>query len=89
MLTFWSELGFVFPQFPFIAHSRGWNAEDMENNVRQVKASSALKSAAEDLAGRALMTWKVIDASRSLLKRPMERTGRKAQPMIRPGEVMA
>ena len=30
MLTFWAELGFVFPQFPFIAHSRGWDAEDME-----------------------------------------------------------
>ena len=30
MLTFWAELGFVFPPFPFIAHSRGWDAEDME-----------------------------------------------------------
>ena len=33
LLTFWSELGFVFPPFPFIAHSRGWDAEDMERNV--------------------------------------------------------
>jgi nitrite reductase/ring-hydroxylating ferredoxin subunit/multimeric flavodoxin WrbA len=88
MLTFWSELGFVFPQFPFIAHSRGWDAEDMENNVKEVKASTALKSAAEDLAARALMTWKVIDANRAAMEHPMERTGRKAQPMNRPGEVM-
>ena len=44
MLTFWGELGFVFPAFPFIAHSRGWDAEDMENNVRQVKASEALRT---------------------------------------------
>src|SRR5207253_3242558 len=29
MFTFWAELGFVFPPFPFIAHSRGWDAEDM------------------------------------------------------------
>ena len=29
LLTFWSELGFVFPAFAFIAHSRGWDAEDM------------------------------------------------------------
>ncbi len=29
MLTFYSELGFHFPQFPFIAHSRGWSAEDL------------------------------------------------------------
>ena len=28
MLTFFSELGCQFPQFPFIAHSRGWSAED-------------------------------------------------------------
>lgn len=39
---FWSELGYVFPPFPFIAHSRGWDAEDMQNNVRRVKASEPL-----------------------------------------------
>ena len=33
MLGFFSELGFHFPQFPYIAHSRGWSAEDMEDNV--------------------------------------------------------
>ena len=27
MLCFFSELGFHFPQFPYIAHSRGWSAE--------------------------------------------------------------
>src|SRR5213078_4345781 len=36
MFTFWAELGFVFPPFPFIAHSRGWDAEDMQNNVLQL-----------------------------------------------------
>jgi multimeric flavodoxin WrbA/nitrite reductase/ring-hydroxylating ferredoxin subunit len=39
LLTFFGELGFLFPQFPFIAHSRGWSAEDMENNVREVLES--------------------------------------------------
>ena len=34
MLGFFAELGFIFPQFPYIAHSRGWSAEDMEENVR-------------------------------------------------------
>src|SRR5438034_10001358 len=43
MFTFWAELGFVFPPFPFIAHSRGWDAEDMQNNVRQVRTSDTLK----------------------------------------------
>src|SRR5262249_58229856 len=26
MFTFWSELGFMFPPFPFIAHSPAWDA---------------------------------------------------------------
>jgi hypothetical protein len=34
-------LGFVFPQFPFIAHSRGWDAEDMQNNARFVGGAAA------------------------------------------------
>ena len=41
MLGFFAELGFHFPQFPFIAHSRGWSAEDMERNVEvQRRATS-------------------------------------------------
>jgi nitrite reductase/ring-hydroxylating ferredoxin subunit/multimeric flavodoxin WrbA len=78
LFTFWSELGFVFPPFPFIAHSRGWHAEDMENNVRQVKASEALRDAARELAARALDFWSVLDRHRSELDKPMERAGRKA-----------
>ena len=31
LLGFFAEVGCQFPQFPFIAHSRGWSAEDMEN----------------------------------------------------------
>lgn len=53
-LTFFSELGFSFPQFPYIAHSRGWSAEDMENNVRKVQTSTALHDAARSLVDRAL-----------------------------------
>ncbi len=95
LLTFWSELGFVFPAFPFIAHSRGWDAEDMENNVRQVKASEALRTASHELLDRALDFWRVLDAHRAELARPMERAGRKANPMVaggapaRPGTVEA
>lgn len=32
MLTFWSQLGFVFGKFPFVGWSRGWYAEDIEKN---------------------------------------------------------
>ena len=37
MLGFFAELGFIFPQFPYIAHSRGWSHEDMERNVEIVR----------------------------------------------------
>ena len=81
MLTFWSELGFVFPPFPFIAHSRGWDAEDMQNNVRQVKASDVLREASRELVERAVDFWTILDRSRAVLEKPMERAGRKANPL--------
>ena len=46
MLGFFAELGFHFPQFPYIAHSRGWSAEDMESNVREVRESKELRDGA-------------------------------------------
>ena len=79
MLTFWAELGFVFPQFPFIAHSRGWDAEDMETNVRAVRDSEALRGAARELAERAVDLCRVLHQHQAELEKPMERTGRKAQ----------
>jgi nitrite reductase/ring-hydroxylating ferredoxin subunit/multimeric flavodoxin WrbA len=79
MLTFWAELGFVFPQFPFIAHSRGWDAEDMEINVREVRESEALRGAARELAERAVDFCRVLQQHQAELEKPMERTGRKAQ----------
>jgi nitrite reductase/ring-hydroxylating ferredoxin subunit/multimeric flavodoxin WrbA len=80
MLTFFSELGFSFPQFPFIAHSRGWTAEDMEQNVIEVKNSVELR------AGAAALVDRSVELARFLLSRehPMEhmaRGGRKAHPL--------
>ncbi|MDP3790420.1 MAG: NAD(P)H-dependent oxidoreductase [Candidatus Omnitrophota bacterium] len=63
MLMFFGQLGFIFPEYPFIGHSRGWAAEDMDNNVAYVKSSKELKQAARDLAERA------VAASRALLKK--------------------
>ena len=83
LFTFWSELGFVFPPFPFIAHSRGWDAEDMQNNVRQVRESEALRTGARELLDRALDFWTVLDHHRQELEKPMERAGRKANPLAR------
>ena len=53
MLGFFAELGFIFPQFPYIAHSRGWSSEDMERNVEIVRQSEELGRGRGD-AGQAL-----------------------------------
>ncbi|MGQ0540024.1 MAG: NAD(P)H-dependent oxidoreductase, partial [Gemmatimonadaceae bacterium] len=60
MLMFFSELGFHFPQFPFIAHSRGWSAEDMERNVDYVMKSEELREGARMLVARAVDTAHVL-----------------------------
>lgn len=77
MLGFFSEPGFTFPQFPYVAHSRGWSAEDMENNTRFVQTDAHLREGARELAERA------VEKARSLLtddaaKKPISRGGRKA-----------
>ena len=54
LLGFFAEIGCQFPQFPFIAHSRGWSAEDMENNTRYVAKSKELHEAAQALMSRAV-----------------------------------
>ena len=54
MLGFFAELGCHFPPFPYIAHTRGWSAEDMERNVVLVRESAELKQAAGELMERAL-----------------------------------
>jgi hypothetical protein len=83
LLMFWAELGFVFPPFPFIAHTRGWDAEDMARNVQLVQGSEKLRDAAAQLGARALDFWRVIDSQRAELAKPMERGGRKAQRLVR------
>jgi len=65
------------PQFPYIAHSLGWEFEEMERNVDFVASSEALRAGARELVKRSL------DMSRALLERDIacatiERGGRKA-----------
>lgn len=52
LLGFFAEIGCQFPQFPYIAHSRGWSAEDMENNMTYVQQSRMLHEAAGELVRR-------------------------------------
>jgi multimeric flavodoxin WrbA/nitrite reductase/ring-hydroxylating ferredoxin subunit len=37
LMTFWSQLGFLFGKFPFVGWTRGWYAEDTENNFNKMK----------------------------------------------------
>jgi hypothetical protein len=77
MLGFFAELGFIFPQFPYIAHSRGWSREDMENNVSVVRESKELAE------GAAMLAKRCLDLAAHLIARDeaptsIERGGRKA-----------
>jgi nitrite reductase/ring-hydroxylating ferredoxin subunit/multimeric flavodoxin WrbA len=77
MMMFFGELGFLFPQFPFIAHSRGWSAEDMENNVAYVRETEHLRNGARELASRSLDMAREILGGRAA-PATAERGGRKA-----------
>jgi multimeric flavodoxin WrbA len=76
-LMFFAELGCVFPQFPFIAHSRGWEAEDMEHNVSIVRTNQGLHEAARELAERAVIMAQLVQTS-GVCPEMVTRAGRKA-----------
>lgn len=83
MLGFFAEIGCTFPQFPYIAHSRGWSAEDMERNIAFVKKSDELHEAARELVTRAVDTAQFLivhseEEARAGHVLPMIRAGRKA-----------
>lgn len=54
MLTFFGELGFVSPPFPFVGHSLGWSSEDMERNMDYVQGSEYLHAQSFELVERAV-----------------------------------
>jgi len=88
MLGFFAEIGCTFPQFPYIAHSRGWSAEDMERNVAYVKHSDDLHDAARALVTRAVDTARFIithSEEEAMVGRhePLVRAGRKASMPVR------
>lgn len=77
-LGFFAELGFVFPPFPYVAHSLGWTAENMERNVNYVAGSQELRDGSFALLKRSVELAKTLiekDAS----TQGMERGGRKAR----------
>jgi multimeric flavodoxin WrbA/nitrite reductase/ring-hydroxylating ferredoxin subunit len=77
MMGFFSEIGFLLPQFPFIAHSLGWEAEDMERNVSFVESSDHLRAGARDLVLRSTQMAHCL-LEREIAHASIERGGRKA-----------
>lgn len=77
MLGFFAEIGCIFPPFPYVAHSRGWSAEDMENNVRQVEGSEELREGTRALLDRCVELSARLRQDR-LCKAKVPRGGRKA-----------
>ena len=63
-MTFSERTGLRVPPFPFIAHSRGWDAEDMELNVVQVKKSEVLRRRRGNWYGVQVEFWKILDHHR-------------------------
>ena len=80
MMLFFGELGMQFPQFPFIAHSRGWTAEDMERNVEVVRQSRELHDGARALLDRCLDLAARLQSSSAP---EFKRAGRKASGLER------
>jgi len=77
MSAFFGELGFVLPPFPFVGHSLGWTAEDMEKNVEFVRNHAGLHAGARELATRSIAVAERLIA-RSMDMAHIERGGRKA-----------
>jgi multimeric flavodoxin WrbA/nitrite reductase/ring-hydroxylating ferredoxin subunit len=78
MMSFFTEIGFLVPQFPFIAHSLGWEAENMERNVAHVENSEALRKGARELVNRgAHLAQGLIDRC-EIATSSVDRGGRKA-----------
>ena len=76
ILGFFAELGCHFPPFPYIAHTRGWDAEDMERNVQIVQHSDSLRLAAAELVERSIdLAQRLLDTT----PQAVEKAGRKGQ----------
>ena len=81
MMGFFGELGCQFPQFPFVAHSRGWSAEDMEKNVDYVMNSEELREGARMLASRAVHAAQLL-LEHEAAPHAVPRGGRKAHHLV-------
>lgn len=44
LMSFWSQTGFVLGKFPYVGWTRGWYAEDMENNYDEMVSSLSMNT---------------------------------------------
>lgn len=65
MMVFFTDLGFTFPPFSFVGWSRGWTAEDMDNNIRQFSKSKYIDRSVKELIDNA------VNLSQQLKKNPV------------------
>lgn len=77
MMGFFGEIGFLMPQFPYIAHSLGWEAENMERNVQFVQNSEHLREGARELVVRSTEMARCL-LEREIAHASIPRGGRKA-----------
>jgi multimeric flavodoxin WrbA/nitrite reductase/ring-hydroxylating ferredoxin subunit len=77
MMLFFTEIGYLVPQFPFIAHSLGWEFEEMDRNVELVANSEALRNGARDLVKRSAEMAQCL-LEREIAHPSIDRGGRKA-----------
>jgi nitrite reductase/ring-hydroxylating ferredoxin subunit/multimeric flavodoxin WrbA len=74
--AFFTDLGFAFPPFNFVGWSRGWIAEDMENNVAQFKKSRYLARTLKELVSNSVMLSRQIKGiANSNIKAPKPHVG--------------
>jgi hypothetical protein len=64
LMTFWSQLGFVFGKFPFVGWSRGWYAEDTENNFDKMHNSQQNEQDIEKTIRSAVQMSKLVKENR-------------------------
>ncbi len=64
LMTFWSELGFVFGKFPFVGWTRGWYVEDTENNLDTMKHSQQMRQDIRRMICAALEMSRLVKENR-------------------------
>lgn len=64
LFSFWSQLGFVFGKFPFVGWSRGWYAEDTENNNPSTMMNDKMQKDLKRMVGGAIEMSKLVKKSR-------------------------